>query len=39
VAGSRPPASAAEHWQIGDSGSGREFYLRLLDGIASADPE
>jgi hypothetical protein len=30
---------AAEHWQIGDSGSGQEFYQQLLDAIASADPE
>ena len=29
---------AAVYWQIGDSGSGREFYRALLDGIASADP-
>ena len=29
---------AAVYWQIGDSGSGREFYRELLDGIASADP-
>jgi hypothetical protein len=26
------------YWQIGDSGSGREVYRELLDGIASADP-
>jgi hypothetical protein len=26
------------YWQIGDSGSGREFYKELLAGIASADP-
>jgi hypothetical protein len=29
---------AGVYWQIGDSGSGREFYRELLDGIASADP-
>jgi hypothetical protein len=29
---------AAVYWQIGDSGSGREFYRELLGGIASADP-
>ena len=29
---------AAAYWQIGDSGTGREFYRELLDGIASADP-
>jgi hypothetical protein len=26
------------YWQIGDSGTSREFYQELLDGIASADP-
>ena len=29
---------AAVYWQIGDSGTGREFYRELLRGIASADP-
>jgi hypothetical protein len=29
---------AAVYWQIGGSGSGREFYRELLAGIASADP-
>ena len=29
---------AAVYWQIGGSGSGREFYRGLLGGIASADP-
>ena len=29
---------AAVYWQVGDSGSGREFYQELLRGIASADP-
>ena len=29
---------AAVYWQIGDSGSGREFCRELLAGIASADP-